>query len=210
MKYGELPTNLGVHEVLCSEMMFYQYLPIKMIGETQPIYEDRLKCFDKLVGVICCDYIGTYGLDKYVESFVYLTAKHAYQNPGCSYNRPGYHADGFMTEDVNYIWSDKCPTIFNKTKFVLSMDDSGSLVEMEQQAVKENEVTYPVNSLLRLDQYNIHKVADIEVGCMRTFIKISISKDRYDLSGNSHNYLIYYKWEMKERKIERNIPQSVL
>lgn len=33
MKYCELPKNLGVHEVLCSEMMFYQYLPIKMIGE---------------------------------------------------------------------------------------------------------------------------------------------------------------------------------
>lgn len=210
MKYGELPINLGVHEIECNEMMFYQYLPIKMVGETQPIYEPRLKCFDELVGIICCDYIGTYGLDNYVESFVYLTAKHAYQNPGCSYNRPGYHADGFMTDDVNYIWSDACPTIFNKTEFQLTMDDSGSLVEMEQQAIKENEITYPVNSLLRLNQFNIHKVADIEVGCMRTFIKISISKDKYDLSGNSHNYLIDYNWEMKERKIERNIPQTVI
>lgn len=209
MQYGELPKRLaGLFEVDAKEMMFYQYLPIKMIGGVQPVYEDRLKCFDELIGTICCDFIGNFGLDNYVDSYIYLTAKYMYQTPGCSYNRPGYHADGFMTNDINYIWSDKNPTIFNKTQFTLSMDDSGSLVEMEQQALKENEITYPTNSLLRLSQFNIHKVADIETGGMRTFLKVSFSKDKYDLIGNSHNYLIDYNWEMKQRAIERNIPQT--
>jgi hypothetical protein len=45
---------------------------------------------------------------------------------------------------------------------------------------------------------------------MRTFVKVSFSYDKYDLVGNSHNYLLNYAWEMKERKDDRNIPQSKL
>jgi hypothetical protein len=208
MKYGQLPKDLGQHEIICDEMMFYQYLPIKMPGENNPVYEDRLRCFDRLVGVVCCDFIGTFGLDAYVSSYLYLTAKYMYQVPGCSYNRPGYHSDGFMTDDINYVWCDKNPTVFNTTDFALTMDDSGSLVEMEQQAEIEKEISYPENTLLRLDQFNIHKVADVKKPGMRTFLKLSFSHDRYNLIGNAHNYLLKYEWLMNTRKEERNIPQS--
>jgi hypothetical protein len=210
MRYGELPKELGIFEVEAKEMMFYQYLPIKMPNETQPIYEQRLKCFDALVGAICCDYIGEFGLDNYVNSYVYLTAKHLYQMPNCSFNRMGWHSDGFLTDDINYIWCDKYPTIFNKTDFDLPLDDLLSMEEMGKQAMPFNDVTYKENQLLRLNQFNIHKVAPIIKGGMRTFLKVSISKDKYDLIGNSHNYLINYDWEMKQRKQERNIPQSVV
>ncbi len=210
MKYGELPIQLKQYDIHCSEMMFYQYLPIKLPIETQPTFEERLNCFKEIIGSICCDFIGVYGLDKYVASYIYLTAKYLYQKPDCGFNRPGYHCDGFMTDDVNYIWSDRFPTVFNKTEFNLSMDDSGSLVEMEQQAIPENEITFPEKTLLRLNQYNVHKVADISEAGMRAFIKVSFSNDKYDLIGNSHNYLIDYNWDMKERQSERNIPQSIL
>jgi hypothetical protein len=210
MRYGELPKPLGIFKVECNEMMFYQYLPIKLIEQTQPVYENRLKCFDKLVGAICCDYIGEFGLDNYVNSYVYLTAKHLYQMPNCSFNRTGWHSDGFLTDDINYIWCDKYPTIFNRTEFHLPLDDLLSIEVMEKQAIPFNNYSYRENQLLRLNQYNIHKVAPVtEVG-VRTFLKLSFSKDKYDLIGNSHNYLIDYNWEMKNRKEHRNIPQSIL
>jgi hypothetical protein len=202
MRYGELPKELGIFEVEAKEMMFYQYLPIKMPNATQPIYEQRLKCFDALVG--------EFGLDNYVNSYVYLTAKFLYQMPNCSFNRMGWHSDGFLTDDINYVWCDKYPTIFNKTDFDLPLDDLLSMEEMEKQAMPFNDVIYKENQLLRLNQFNIHKVAPIIKGGMRTFLKVSISKDEYDLIGNSHNYLINYDWEMKQRKQERNIPQSVV
>ena len=208
MKYGTLPKEIGLFEVACKEMMFYQYLPIKLIGQTELKTEERLKCFDKIIGTASCDFIGVFGLDMYVESYVYLTAKYLYHKTGCSFNRPGYHSDGFMTDDINYVWCDSQPTIFNSSNFSLSMDDSGSLVEMEEQAMIENEVSYPVNSLLRLNQFNIHKVSEKNNEGVRAFLKISFSKDKYDLLGNSHNYLLDYDWQMKERKSERNIPQS--
>ena len=208
MAYGELPKELGLFEVDCKEMMFYQYLPIKLPKIIEPKFENRLKCFDTLIGSICCDYIGEFGLDSYIDSYVYLTAKFLYQTPGNSFNRMGWHSDGFLTDDINYIWSNTYPTTFNKSTFKLTLDDFISMSEMEHQALEENDVFYKENQLLRLNQFNIHRVSDVIKGGMRAFLKVSFSKDKYDLIGNSHNYELDYNWEMKQRKEERNIPQS--
>lgn len=209
--YNSAPKNLGPFSVDCQEMMFYQYLLVKKSGATDPspIFEKRLDCFSTIIGASCCDFIGTYGLDSYNDSNVYLTAKHLYQPPNTSFNRFGWHCDGFMTDDINYIWCDNHPTIFCIQPFSLTMDDAISMGEMEEQARKENEVTFPENSLLRLDQYNVHKVMEIKKGCMRTFVKVSFSEDKYDLKGNSKNYLLNYDWEFRERDEERNIPQKM-
>lgn len=208
MNYGSLPAHLGYFENHTDEMFFYQYLPIKFVGNHNPIYENRLKCFDKLIGKICCDFIGEFGLNAYMDSNVYLTAKRLFVTPECGYNRPGYHSDGFGTSDINYIWSDRFPTIFNTSKFVLSENDILSLEEMDKQAKKQNEIHFFDNSILRLNQYNIHKCGEVTETTIRTFVKVSFSGDKYDLKGNSHNYKLNYNWEMKDRKLERNIPQS--
>lgn len=209
MKYGTLPKYLGTHEIQCDEMLFYQYLPIKMKTKTKLIVEERLKCFEELIGNICCDFIGEFGLDRFVNSYVYLTVKKMYQVNGCSFNRKGYHSDGFLTEDVNYIWCDKNPTIFNHSSFKLTLDDKVSMTEMQNQAKEENTKIYPENSLLRLNQYNIHKVSENKGLVLRTFVKVSFSSDKYDLVGNSKNYLIDYDWKMRGREVERNIPQKL-
>ena len=210
MKYGELPKEIGTFEIASREMMFYQYLPIKLIGQPFCNYENRLNVFNDLINECIDNYIQDYGYEDFINSNIYLTAKHQYQTPNNSFNRMGYHSDGFMTEDINYIWCDVNPTIFNSTEFILTIDDVLSMKEMEEQAKPDNEITFGNNKLLRLNQFNIHKVANVDVGGFRTFLKISFSKDRYDLLGNSHNYELDYDWEMKERKSERNIPQSTL
>lgn len=206
--YGQLPKSIGSFKVDCKEMMFYQYLLIKLVGYHNIVTEERLDCYNDIIGAACCDFIGICGLDRFVNSYVYLTAKYLYQSPGCSFNRPGWHSDGFMTDDITYIWYDKDPTVFNNSQFILTMDDSGSLVEMERQANTSNDIIYPVNTLLRLDQFNIHKVGEATPG-LRNFFKLSFSKDKYDLIGNSHNHLLRYDWEMKPRKEQRNMPQTV-
>lgn len=207
MKYGDLPRNLGEFKVDCNEMMFYQYLPIKMRGTYHYKYESRLEHFNDLILMIISDFIEEFGIDRYVDSYIYITLKHAYQVPGCSFNREGYHSDGFLTDDINYIWYSESPTIFNTSDFKLTLDDSVAMKEMEEQADEFKVVIYPNYSILRLNQYNIHKVNNSGEG-MRTFLKVSFSKDKYDLIGNSHNYEIEYNWDMKPRKKERNIPQS--
>lgn len=210
MNYGDLPKQLGKHIVKCDEMLFYQYLPIKLIGQSDCVFEKRLDCFGNLIRLILFDFIEDFGLEVYLNSYVYLTAKHMFQLPNCSFNRNGYHSDGFMTDDINYIWSNCHPTVFNKTQFNLSQDDTKSIGEMESQALPENDVVYDDSTLLRLNQHNIHKVAEGVTPRMRTFVKVSFSKDKYDLIGNAHNHLLDYNWDMVERKLERNIPQSKL
>lgn len=206
--YGQKPKKIGSIKVNCKEMMFYQYLPIKLAGQRFIKHESRLDCFEKLITKCCRNFIGIHGAENYEAHNVYLTAKHMYQGDGKSFNRPGYHSDGFLTDDINYIWCDRNPTIFNISRFDLTPDDKISLSEMEDQAKPENEMCYKVNTILRLDQFNIHKVAEATTPGMRTFVKVSFSKDRYDLVGNSHNYELNYKWKLKSRSIERNIPQS--
>lgn len=204
--YNKIPKNLGIYHVDVKEFFSYTYLPVKLIGQTELTVEPRLKIFNKLLGRACCDFIGDFGLDRFVGSYVYLTAKHQVQRKGAGFNRPGWHSDGFLTDDISYIWSNKQPTIFNSSCFKLSKDDILSMTEMEEQAKPENDYWFNNNTLLRLDQFSIHKVGPYEEG-KRAFIKICISKDKYNLEGNSINYLLNYEWDFIPRKENRNIPQ---
>jgi hypothetical protein len=111
-----------------------------------------------------------------------------------------------MTDDINYIWSDCCPTIFNYSDFSLTQDHILSLEEMKSQALPSNNWLYKDNELLRLNQFNIHKVSQAKEPGIRCFLKVSFSKEKYNLLGNSHNYLLDYDWDMKLRKLERNHP----
>jgi len=206
VRYGELPTSLGTFEVDCKEMMFYQYLPIKLAGQMEAIWEDRLNPFSELIEKCIWNFAYNFGNDNLDASNVYLTVKHLYQAEGCSFNRDGWHSDGFMTDDINYIWSNNNGTIFNHSPFELTQDHKISIEEMSAQAIPDLDYQYQECELLRLDQFNIHKVAYIAKPTMRTFFKLSFSPDKYNLVGNSHNYLLDYNWEMKDRNIERNHP----
>ena len=207
IEYNKRPKNLGSFACQVEEYMTYIYLPIHIPNMVSPIFEQRLKVFEKIIGAACCDFIGDFGLDRYMESYVYVTAKHQFQKLGSGFNRPGWHSDGFMTDDISYVWSNKQPTIFNDTCFLLSQNDTLSMDQMEEQAKPEKNYSFPNESLLRMDQYSIHKVAEYEGG-NRAFVKICFSKDKYNLCGNSINYEIDYNWEFKKRLAIRNIPQQ--
>lgn len=178
MNYGDLPIKIGEYKVDCREMMFYQYLPIKLSGEDSIKYKERLSCFGEIIDNCCYDFLSNFGVYEFKKSYIYLTAKYMYQESGCSYNGGGYHSDGFMTDDINYIWSDKNPTTFNTSRFNLTLDDSVSLIEMDKQAEVHNDIQFENNTLLRLNQFNIHKVSFSEESGMRTFVKVSFSKDK--------------------------------
>jgi hypothetical protein len=65
----------------------------------------------------------------------------------------------------------------------------------------------PERWLYKLNPFVVHATPIIqEPGEMRSFVKVSVSKHRYNLVGNSHNYLFDYEWEMFERTDVRNDP----
>lgn len=65
---------------------------------------------------------------------------------------------------------------------------------------------YSTRHLLKLDQRVLHKVTtNIEPG-LRTFVKISVSRHKYALRGNSINHELVLGWDYQDRKAERNCP----
>jgi len=200
--YGTEPILLGNFDLEVGEMMFYMYLPIKMAGDVDLHIPKRLEVFKPIIWAS----IDAVGDDDFVEAcYLYITAKHVHVTADNKGNRPGWHSDGFMTDDYNFVWTDRCPTEFAIQPICLIQDDLMSMDQMQSEIQADNVTTYPTNNLLMLDQYNIHRVSESDdYSGMRTFVKISLSKNRYNLKGNSHNYLMDYTWNMHDRNEHRN------
>ena len=199
--YGEMPKECGYFDVECEEYMFTQYVPISIPGQYRTTVPENLKWTEDILSRIC-----GMDLEMWKDSYVYVTCKHMYVD-GFSGNRPGVHSDGFMTDDLSYIWYDSYPTIFYDGVFDLTQDHAISLVEMEKQSRNMQVFHFPVKNLVKLDQYNIHSVRYCSPG-FRTFLKISISKHKYNLKGNSKNPELSLDCEYSERTEQRNDPHK--
>lgn len=188
-----------------SEMYFYQYLPIKIAGVAEYI-PDQLTHLLNLINICRMDFENNN--KDHREYNIYLTAKHLYVKGGCNLNREGWHCDGFLSMDTNYIWSNCLPTEFIIGEFPLSADHEKSIDEMNSYAKDSYIHKMLNNSLYKLDTKVIHRCAvnESNESVLRHFVKLSFSKEKYNLIGNSRNYGLNYDWEMKERNIERNHP----
>jgi hypothetical protein len=202
MKYGNLPRDLGYHFLKTEEMMFWLYCPVKL-PHGRLVIPPNLQQFSPLIQTIREDIP-----NKWHESFLYLTAKTLFVSGEYIGNRPGWHSDGFGTRDLNYIWCDRCPTEFIESSFELPDDCEDSMLIMSEEASLKPKITYPDCHLLRLDPTVIHRSpVEFESG-MRTFVKISVSRDRYNLRGNSLNHELPIDWDLKNRDETRNHPSK--
>jgi hypothetical protein len=192
--YGRAPKDLGLLYLEPTEMVYCQYLPVRMPGQGRRI-PDNLRWIGPVIDRVHAE----------SDEYIYATVRNMYCTAE-SANRPGWHSDGFGTDDINFIWCDRAPTEFCIQPFSLSNDHDASLLEMAQQAKDENIRTYEPRHLLLLDQYVIHRVAPNAAPGYRTFVKVSVSRSQYNLRGNAHNYLFDYEWEMHERGACRNHP----
>lgn len=190
-------------DLACDEMMLYMYLPVKFPEHDGVDWKDlhlplQLEFLRPLLDQIHQrDYEGRY---------VYLTVKHTYVSPQSMTQRPGWHIDGFGTDDINYIWYSDVPTEFALQFFDLSDDDIESIQDMYDQVQESSIHTFPNKSLLRLKAKEVHRVNENhDYHGMRTFVKVSCSKHRYNLTGNSHNYMLCYDWDFANRDTVRNM-----
>lgn len=213
---GNLPTDLGIIDLDPSEMMFWMYLPISVPNSLVYNLPPNLRMFSPLIDIARAD-----AGDFFIDSYVYLTAKTLWVEGDYIGNRPGWHIDGYGTNDLNYIWADRAPTEFMKVDPMVSLSDDCdiSLKQMEDLAAWGEQLgmmlgkqycsfhTYPDKHLLKLDNTVIHR-SPVGFGSgMRTFVKISISPERYNLKGNSINHLLpETHWPLVDRQIVRNHP----
>ena len=215
VEYGVAPDVIDNIEVPFDEMIFHLYMPV-FIPEN-PLPEDMDRLYRDLYYSLppsLLDFRGMMATAILHETNVvgnnfthwYITVKNMFVTPDNMANRPGWHSDGYMTEDVNYIWTNRIPSEFAVQEFVdLSPDHSVSLDEMEAQVRDESIVRYQENDLIRIDQRHIHRVPVDTYTGMRMFVKISASNHRFNLKGNAHNHQIGYDWRMYSRDELRNM-----
>lgn len=197
-----------------SEYMHYLYLPVVMPGMGDEIMlPPRLEFLRSAIELVI-------EREEFVSMddprHIYVTARRGYATPGNPLNRPGWHSDGFGTDDVNYIWADRWPTLFAVGDFdskTISTDHIRSAEQFEDRVANWNRpdgvLVYQgeENAVYRLDPSVIHAAPEIPApGGERSFLKISVSPDRYNLRGNSHNHLFHYSWHMWSREEVRNDP----
>ena len=202
-KYGSPPVDLGLIDLSPDEMLFWLYCPISTPGKSSVSIPNNLWQFVDIV-----DAARHSDLAAFEAGYVYLTAKTLWVSGDYIGNRPGWHSDGFGTDDINYIWYDRAPTEFIHGSFCLPTDCEGSMARMEEIAKVSKGATYPAKHLLRLDQTVIHRSPVNFPAGMRTFVKVSVSKDRYDLIGNSVNHDLPEQWPLVPRAETRNHPAS--
>lgn len=202
MMYGALPEDLGLIDLAPTEMMFWLYCPIKT-PESLTTLPPNLRQFQPIL-----DRIMVRDTDRYADQYVYLTAKTLWVTPSNPGNRPGWHSDGFGSDDVNYIWYDGRATEFMEDSFDLPENCDNAMEIMAEYANHTVIVTFPDKHLLRLTPSCIHRApVDFEPG-VRTFVKVSISPDRYNLEGNSINHGLGETWPLMPRRSERNHPHD--
>lgn len=210
---GRLPKDIGFIDLDASEMMFWMYCPISIRGSHFYSLPDNLQQFQPLIEAVRQDDYSSFFL-----RYVYLTVKTLWIEGNYIGNRPGWHIDGYGTDDVNYIWADRAPTEFIGTDSegcLWSLPDDCDLSMQAMERIGQVAplcydipiVTYPDKHLLRLDNTMIHRSpVDFEAG-MRTFVKVSLSHDRYNLKGNSMNHrLPATHWSLVDRRTDRNHP----
>jgi hypothetical protein len=203
MIYGAKPVDCGLFDLKLSEVCYFLYLPIKLGHSYKERFPKQLNSIEPLFEVI-----REKEEDYWFRSYVYVTMKRMIIGPSISPNRPGWHSDGFMTNDTNYIWSDCLPTVFNDGPFYVDADHVKSLEQFEVQAHPNRNYTMPNKHLLKLNDKVIHRVDNPKVTEMRTFIKISLSSERYNLEGNSINHDLDYDWTYYSRDDIRNDPHK--
>lgn len=214
-RYGASPKMVAeFFDVELDEFMNWMYLPVRW--NTGPLDDVRLPYnllpIAEMVRAVLDDLDGAPG------QYVYVTGKHNFATPGNPLNRGGWHCDGFGTDDLNYVWWAGAGTRFLICNYGIDdripADHIGSLDAFEKLAEEAESGrggmkvgTRPQRTLYKIDRWVIHATPEIpEPGEMRSWVKVSVSPNRYNLMGNAHNDKFEYRWRMWPRSTIRNDP----
>lgn len=165
------------------------------------------------------------------DHYIYITLDQKIVQKGQTGRRAGAHSDAFISTGLGqvditlenkdliaketgevshtYIMSDCAPTEFFRAKFPITADDcETSLKTFDEIAETAEAVKYPSYTLLKLDPYVVHRCSIMNETRHRTFLKVSISRKRYNREGNTINpEFDYSDWTWVPRNWqERNHP----
>lgn len=199
-----IQANFDVDEL---EYCSIVYMCIKQAGNSEYQVPEHLRSLvDELLGKVYALKPSLYEDDW--TKYCYLTVKRQYIQPHSVPNRYGWHIDGFKSDQDNFIWCDRIPTEVSVGQFDLTDDHEISLEEMQKQAQAERHFCHSLHThtLYLLDQECVHNVTmnKLNKAVLRTFIKITFSKELFNCFGNAWNYKLPHIKPTTPRKEIRN------
>ena len=206
--HSTIPKGINAeYDVESLEFCNIVYMCIKQAGISEYSIPDNLK---ELVDSVISD-IYTLSPELYENDwtkYCYLTVKKMYVQPNSYGNREGFHIDGFLSDQENFIWSDceATPTEVSIGKFELSNNHETSLTEMMVQASYNfTEQLKPFN-LYDMNQSIVHRPTKNlnSEAVLRTFIKVTYSKELFNCVGNAWNYKLPHIKPAVKRGQSRN------
>jgi len=201
---GDLHTPAG-----WDEFCFVQDMPIALAGDIAVhIPPEYAFAYDFVMMV------GKFLHTKYGDLWsehrnFYLSLKHTMVPKGQPQTRPGWHTDGYGTDDLAFLWCDAVPTLFLKQAMRVSENDERALSRMNEFAdVTKSEHGLP-GRVYGMDDTVIHAPSSSYHLQPRRFMKLSVSRYAYDLKGNARNRLLPTEWQpTRERGVNRNQPEN--
>lgn len=184
------------------EDCYILYLPVFMRNESQHCrIPGNLKYLWPMLEAAIADYDREY-------NYIYVSVESRFVSKSTYQKRPGWHVDGYGTDDENYCWTNIFGTEYldiegDYQNMMLSHGASVAYFDYLAGLTPPSKILQ--NHLYRLEG-SIHRTPLIEMDCHRTFIKISFSKHEYNLKGNAKNYLFNYNWQYYDRNTVRNCP----
>ena len=205
--YGKMPEVISEEVVKNDSTMMCLYMPIKLSDSLDMRIPDQFLWVTNLLYEI---FVRDMCVSDQRSKYIYLTVKSGWVSGDHTMQRPGFHTDGFMTDDINYLWSDNNPTQFIGGCIMGVPEDHEESLEyfdsiLEGTGLEPKE--YPNNTLLKLNDRVIHRARPVMTPGFRNFVKITVSGHQYRLKGNTVNPMLDSGWiNDVERKISRNCP----
>lgn len=215
--YGAAPEMIGdFQHVDLDEVMYYLYLPVMMPGRIcrGPRLPPNIEQLRSMV-ISAVMWARAAGRDVR-KDYVYVSARKGWATRDSPLNRPGWHADGFGTDDLNFVWWRGPGTRF-------ALGDFGEVPASHTESLRHFEYLLeeprnwkvlrqghkivddlPEAHLYALTPYVVHATPIIVTPCWRQYVKISLSRHQYNLENNSHNYFFDYDWPLSSREEVRN------
>ncbi len=168
---------------------------------------------------------------NYPDYNVYLTIDQRPVMPGESQRRTGWHGDSYINietriealhnkimieTDSIYLVSDCIPTQFCAGPFPfksLDPNETEQVLHHFETTAKDKEViTYPPYTLVRMGPECIHRVGLnlLNTITLRTFLKITFSRQILNREGNGLNPLFDVNWPMYPRSAEKRNHSNVI
>src|SRR6185436_1659717 len=138
----------------------------------------------------------------------YITIDQKLVPPHRTQRRQGFHGDAFMTpenadlgqaalSENTYLVCDALPTEFKPGPFDIAgvyPDIAGCLARFDEGAAAQPTVLFAPYELIRITPFDVHSPAvnHADAPLVRTFVKITFSRERFNRQGNAVNPLLLY------------------